>query len=504
MTLTVLWLVLGCNGTKGGDTDTDVVADPDTDTTDTDTDVDTDLPPPEVPVVLPPDLPLPPIEPFETFVRSGSRLEAVAFQTTEGILVDSTGFHDTLLDLDCTFVQTSASAWHCLPLSGLIRTASFPEPTCSGAPLLRTTDPQCTPQAWESAGFAVEPTCGLAYHRVFETGSQVSIDAASEAWALVDDVCVPDGPWANAPAYETVGEVPLSTFVAAESVIVEVEPGAFVTQIHGEDGSVRMGALVTRNGESCSLLETDVGWRCVPQVGARHRPRAGYFADGSCSVPLAGTSFVADCRTPWIGARERDDGTHALFTLGPQIPVSQAVFREVDGVCLSTAPPADETLFWLSQPVDASQFPELARDSIGTTLTQEWASTPSGARVHSLGSLEMDGFSCVIATLAGESDAVCVPIDRAVELADLDRYSDAACTEPLFEANGQLLADVVYPTCTGELPTVGELLEAGAAHTGPVYRYVSGTCQVDPTPPSTFSRVPADLPVLPRVPPQAP
>ncbi|MEZ4321650.1 MAG: hypothetical protein R3F61_29520 [Myxococcota bacterium] len=491
----IVWLLAACHTTEIPSIDTDLVRD-------TDVGADTDVPMPvDVPVVLPPELPPAPLVPFLGFSRSGTRLEALAWETSEGVLLHR-GFHDTLLDRSCLFQQTSETTWHCLPTSGLMTGRTFEDPACTGSGAMRSAYPDCEPDPWEHLFQPTDPECGRGYSSVHEVGEPVTVPSTADAFSLIGDVCLPAGPWALAPAFAVGPEVPLDTFVSAERVVVEVAARVYVGQLRGEDGSMRVLHPVTRYDEPCSPRDTDAGRRCVPQSRVRHAPD-GYFADPACSAPV-GVGTPARCTDEWVAYEEHDDGTLSLWTRGPEIPHTEPLYRKVDGACLSTAPP-DSPVHWLSQPVDASDYPEVWLETLGTTLTQEWWMTLYGVRVSPASdSASLGPLTCDLAPIDGSTAAACFPAFAIVSATDLEYHADPTCTQPLLEHDDRLVGELVFPDCSPDLPTLTDPRGAGAPHTGPVYRASGAGCTEVTSPPALFTVVEGNVPTLTRVPPFAP
>ncbi|MEZ4321653.1 MAG: hypothetical protein R3F61_29535 [Myxococcota bacterium] len=510
--LTLFVLASGCHTPATPPLDSDTVdSDPPLDT-DTDVpDTDPEPVPVDVPVVPPPDLPEPPVVPFETHARSGTRLTALAWETDEGVLAHR-GFFDTMLQAECWFHQTSETTWHCLPNRGLMHTITYADATCDGIAAMRSSYPTCPPHSYETLFLPTDPACGRGTSAVFEVGPAIALPTASEAWTDIDAVCTYAGSWGGAPAFELGPPVDLDTFVAGEPVMTELEAGVYATQIHGADGSRLHRQAVTRNGEVCGPTATDAGDRCVPSTVAHHI-HDGYFADAACTVPV-GAGRVSTCNPDrWLASEELADGSLRLWTLGPEIPATEPLYRPVGGSCLSTSHPTNgDGIFWLSQPVDATRFPSVSAQTFGTEVQQDWMVTPSGTRVAPISEPGRPdpfgvGFidSCDLALLDGGPDVACLYANERVDPASFAHFSDAACTELLFESTSGFLGDLAYPECGGGLPHIADARAPGPQYTGTVWRSASGgQCLQATSPPTVYSPVPAGFPTLVPVPPASP
>jgi hypothetical protein len=156
--------------------------------------------------------------------QSGSRLKAKYYVGKDGSK-QFFGWHDSMLDVDCSFVGAADETTRCLPVGvgvGTSVAAVFSDAACSRPVILVAKG--CFPTGYvDQFVTAPPPACAVSFHRIFRsgdpyvgalyTGTPASCSAAPEAG--------PDSPTAGSDIFALGAEVPQGTFVVA---VVQTDP----------------------------------------------------------------------------------------------------------------------------------------------------------------------------------------------------------------------------------------------------------------------------------------
>ncbi|MCB9678141.1 MAG: hypothetical protein H6737_23775 [Alphaproteobacteria bacterium] len=443
-----------------------------------------------------PDEPLPPLVELDAHTRSGTRLEAVAWEGPDGV-VYSSGFYDTELGMHCTFNRSGPDTWHCLPSSGLSIGGAYADATCEGPFVLAIAYPTCDVGAYE-AFWTGNPCDG--HIVVYEPVEPIDVEG-DPRYIQGGGECVEGPVWGQAPTFTAEGPTSPDIFAEGIASVASVDGDAFALSIRGVDGSRETRNAVTRDGEWCrARLTEDAGMRCLPIFATRGAQR---FSDPLCSVAL-GKRYRESCQLEGVASEEVGDETR-LWTYGPEISRSAPIFQLDDGACRQVEQEVDFAYHPLRFRVDASQYPIAVERVIGSDIQQVWTLTASDARVApGFEGLMYRGEECALAVLDGGEDAVCVPT-RAEALAELEHFADDGCTVPLSERDDRLVSDITFPELCdfAGLATVTRVLQPTAEHTDAVWQRVGADCVADLYPPPTlYALEEVELPVLTRVPPQ--
>ncbi|MCB9677982.1 MAG: hypothetical protein H6737_22980 [Alphaproteobacteria bacterium] len=448
--------------------------------------------------VDPPSVPLPPLVELDAYTRSGTRLEAVAWEDEAGLVVQQ-GFFDTELGVHCRFVPSGPSTWHCLP-SGTALGAAFADSSCEGPPILKIAYPQCDIAPFDS-GWKGTPCEG--HVEVYQAEAPTSVDPDASPYTLVDGECEA-GPytWGIGPVWTATGPIAPAIFVEGTPAVASVDGDAFAQVVWGEDGSRAVLNAATREGEWCSpWLTEDAGMRCLPTtpvgVGA-------LFGDAGCTVRLGestGGCGPARFAREDLGGGLPESRVLRLWTFDAALPADAPVWTLVGDRCEPAQQSTGLAYHPIRDRVNAAVFPIAIDRRVGADLRQEWTLTARDARIAPTASgLEYRGERCELAVDSVSGDAWCVP--DALELAAMDWFADDACTVPLVDDDEALVSDL---QARGECdfdghPSVSRVLRAAEPHAGPAWRAVGGSCVPDPSPPALFALEDADLPALARVP----
>lgn len=362
-------------------------------------------------------------------VEAGSRLRPVVAIAGGGAAA-FLGWHDSLLELDCSFRPMADGSLRCIP----------------GGPRVVFTDPDCTQAAWVEtpcfsdfryAGLQSLPgdpcASGVEAHPTMYRRIAGSL-AADEIYGAM---LTPDGldcgatplPLAQGEVLVPAEPVPLDTFVAAEDQVVA--------------GDGRLGRIERRAEDGAFEVTTphDAGYdrSCLP---------APWFGDGQRCVVQA-TSAVDDGRFPdetCTGATTRPQCGAVIARRGhscstPQVyEIAEAldtVYARGDGSCESET---SNQAHRVGRRLFADDFPVLHRHEEGTgRLRARYSSDATGWRVTPNEPRLLDtelGVVCEVSPAAGR----CLPVAGNFVA---ERFADPSCSEPVFvtRADSCQLAD---------------------------------------------------------------
>lgn len=256
-------------------------------------------------------------EPALTSWKSGTRLRARIYDAGGGA-VRLAGWHDTKLDVDCTFERAEDGAYHCMPRGASVSShfadaackepAAYVLPDCGNAPrYARKVIDECASKV-----------------QVFEIRARIDAVYASYRGCRVETDT-------QSYAFYSIAPVAASTWVRAEE---EIEPrsdqlGARV--LVAEDGAREVVDLVDSARQvACGA---DASGRCVPTAHA-----SPIFLDRACTEP--GVELYAQCPAPHLFAVAQgpacNQRTH-VYEPGPTR--SPTYFKDNTGECGPTTGP---------------------------------------------------------------------------------------------------------------------------------------------------------------------
>ena len=401
--------------------------------------------------------------------QGGRRVEARFIESADGIGVFR-HFYDTELEVGCNFEPVGSDAWRCLPEGPRILEIVYTDAECTEphAPLLRTSHglEGCTPPRYAVVG----GSCGRA-PSVFEIGSPSSADGW---YRIVDGACTVSTsgtdylitPYAVTP-------IALEEFQVGRLVPGDETEGVVPVDLRSDDGAgVRVGFRDALEGFDCRVGAPDE--RCYPTDSGL----MGYlFADADCTQPAAMPLYCTE-RTQLPFAQTPSPDGAVYHRGGSRLSSSYSGSPELcepsmNGVAFEVGPEIPMTRFAAGQRATVVGGDlEVTVESVGTAslLAQSLQSTSHG------------GYLCHDAR-GSDGELRCLPPPET----SLDFFADAACTERVEAAQGEVFAVAVPSVCPPEV----RVYARGDRHTGPVYAVTEGACVLaHDRPPSDSERWP--------------
>ncbi len=292
---------------------------------------------------------------------SGTRLRAVLQVAGDAKLFKV--WHDTQLDIDCSFSFDASGVERCLPYDG------------DGSPGASYSDDKCTkPVAILEPGVPVPawvqaPPLPFACHvgpRYLAVGGDVTI---TNLYSNSSGQCLPDGTIGPTQLAKTLGAaVPESTFVAATATRQEPREKRLAANVrHAEDGSRQVTSHVDlqRVADCNPRLHTGDGYACVPADLAYIQT---FFANAACEVQVAyhpGYAHQTCDRSPKLIQFSKPNYTDTYFEVGSQ--VTGTVYRDT-GTCKAyvTSGDAAANYFNVGATVPWSNLAQLSSKNEGT------------------------------------------------------------------------------------------------------------------------------------------
>ncbi len=292
---------------------------------------------------------------------SGARLRAVLQVAGDAKLF--TDWHDTKLDIECSFAFDAHGVERCLPFDAY------------GSPGASYSDAECTqPAAVFDTGTPVplwvkEPARPFSCHvgpRYLPVGADVEV---TELYRNSSGACESAGVIGATQIAKALGApVPESTFVAAVATRQEPRDERLAANVrYAEDGSRQVLSHVDlqRAADCDPRLHTGDGYACVPKDLAYIQT---FYANDACDVPVAyqpGSGHQTCDRTPKLIQFSKPNYTDTYFELGTQLKGS--VYRDT-GTCEAYVSPGDPgaKYFNVGEAVPWSSLPQLSSKNEGT------------------------------------------------------------------------------------------------------------------------------------------
>ena len=422
--------------------------------------------------------------PSGTYV-SGTRLRAKIIDAGDGATLFES-WHDAQLGFDCSFQELGDGSLHCVPPPA-DASVTYLDASCTQLAVASVAAP-ASPYVSIVGSQPEAPWCGAmpspsAVVTVYELGgAQPSsptfhVDAGSGS-------CVASQSSGGGFVVFAATEAAPATFVGAH-VVVESR-GALDSEILvADDGATELaGILDHATGAPCvmpdslySIGEGPPTLRCISPAVAWD----GFYDDGSCSGPRE-AYIGAGCDAPAIAVSPLDAscGALPLFALGP---VDPAVTPFYTGNAQCTAFTYTSLDFYPETgPADLSPYPALGESRLGAgRLLLPFLTAPGDSRALGVETLRTSiGQSALFDSARNAPCSVTTFSDGVIRCvtagtAQLDGFSDAACTEPL--AKTPLGCDA--PTEAIDGPRA-QVFAIGAPFTGTVYEMQSSCAPITP------------------------
>ncbi len=430
-------------------------------------------------------------------MQPGSRLD-VREDSAEGGAFYQRGFYDRQLKSNCRFLRTGDSApeYHCVPTLPYV-TFVYRDSACSDRVALAHSTP-ARPIAEGDLVFATETTWSGCHSSVlFRVGPELTATPLHELTITGECRAIAADP--QRTLHEVADAAPTG-FVSGTRRSVALSTGLEAIHVDGEDGSSAF--LEFRDeGDSCSPFCAGEQLLCSGSVVTTY---GELDADPGCggTIVASVTSSPGRCGAPAkplpsIISRYRDVGgcmEHmGFFALGAKH--DRAYYR--DGMCTESTLAAT-SYYELGAPLAAGDLARLKLATVGTSrLRVRHHAALDGRLFEALGNWrdETRGVDCAPHKFVGGAWR-CVPYG----VTSLERFSDAACSEPI---HGAFALPCDAPRAEAELleKKLNEQGEISAVYalepyTGTQYeRNGDGDCaEVQPIEHYTFYRAGAELP----------
>lgn len=340
-------------------------------------------------------------------------------------------FHDTELDTDCEFTTATDGTLRCLPryttTSAFISPGVFLDADCTERVAIG--DRTCVSDA---DGFTPEGASTDACSPATRVLRTTRLEDGVPLYGNGSGDCVEQGTTNEVYRYFSVSEAPPSTFVEAETRIVETPTRLSVQRIEAEDGAHLTLSLADPETErECRVFERADGSMCVPAPAFSGR---GYrYGDESCETPVS----LPSCDEPLfvLDLDEVEDG-YVYFHVG-----AEHTGDVYGGVSTCELVTGEGPFYDMGDPVDAADFPGVTatyegtrriqqlvyRDAAGTALA---TGKGSGVRILNEGGLFDTEFDAPCQLHRGpDLELYCVPEGIPFESPNNLYFADADCTE---------------------------------------------------------------------------
>jgi hypothetical protein len=360
--------------------------------------------------------------------RAGSRLRPIV--TTGGGAKIFNRMHDTLLDVDCTYVTLSDEQRHCAPDPKPGGTVYFTDAACTQKIVGWVAS--CAPATPVKYASYVDASIGCgARPEILELGV-----ASAPATTYAKNGAACDVYAGSALAYRSVTRaVPPSELVPA--TVTREARGAqlFATYLDGADGSRQPFEIESGGAHAGACFESrmaDGVTRCTPASLAY---LGGQFTDATCTKPAALQAgyMLETCKLPPVAVESdhydtcTDQYSPSLFDVGPK--VAGASYQGSPASCTTSPSPGQGSTFWAQGAAIPDTDFAVVKHVRGTTtpLTVDSLAAATGETLHAASLFDpAHAFACA-GWQTSDHKTRCVERQRA----DVTTYADAACSQPL-------------------------------------------------------------------------
>jgi len=367
------------------------------------------------------------------------------------------GWHDSELDLDCTFVETT-DGFACLPVAGFDGTV-FADPGCS-SPAAAVTDCISPP----SYGTLAYPGCGPA--TVMQTADAIdavyAIDTSGQCSALPNTQGLQLEP------------VALTTFVGATRTLRDFGGPLGRWEFTADDGAIQWaGPADVEQAQTCTPVTHDGTTHCLTGPVAVADPR--FHLDAACtSNDIAYTLGTQSCAPPRFAQDRRD----VPFAIAEDVATS-AIRESAADDCVTWDGRLPDIEFFRVRPFEAADAPAVTHAPEGDTRLILRTPASNDGDPLSQGTW-FDTELNVDCTFSPTDGGLCTPVN----VKTISMFADANCSVPLSRgedpAEGwHTLQTSVSEECTRTQLGIGRITQPYA---GDVYLLSGGDCTVLPTP----------------------
>jgi len=409
---------------------------------------------------------------------SGTRLKAHYLDAGGGAR-QLLAFHDSVLDIECRFVETAAGSYACLPVR---ETSVFSDADCS-APVLDVIGP-CPNAPAPLAGELISARstdCSARVAAYSVDGRQaqaqtsvLSLYGVCQLWAAGGE---PHTVWTTKPE-------PLARFVQGTVSTVGAAGGVQATRVTADDGAFTTLELVSA-GVPCIPGSVDGVLRCLPALSGQ--PFVGAYTDANCTdqkVAIVTSNLSERCaaRQPQyqVETTSLNCGTTTIYTLGD--PLSTVFGKDNRCESLNLNRFGGRSFYRIGAPVSSSVFPEAGVVQISNeAITMRFFADRTGVPLlQAFGPWTLpDGTPCSIFTDPGGQKRC---LHDWLMKGFTAYFADASCTQPIYitehlSCSSQKLSYIVdaqVSPCRADFTHV----YAPTPYSGPVYTSSSESCQL--------------------------
>lgn len=367
--------------------------------------------------------------------RSGGRLRAEVLRAGDAVRFEQ--FFDTKRNESCSFWETSPGEYRCLPLWTV---AKYADGTC-GTPAVAHLS-SCTPDIGYAA-VTVAPTGCTAQRRVAAIHPIGDVADGATYEKLADGQCTQVISSEEATRRVLGPEVPLTEFVKATSVPVNVTAELAVERLFGEDGSeLTRDRIIDRSRDAgCGTWVVGApgatSIACVPNPPFYAFEESGPWANASCSALAARTFAPAGCSPGAVVVRqsEIDGGACGPRRMSTLHERGAALTTHYEGAeCSASSQPPDVDFFAVGPELPASMFPAIDETLFGAGRVRVMAYAKAGVELGTSSFYDtMTMRPCVPAPFA-DKKVRCVP-HGARHNVFKDRFKDPSCLQRIYLDN---------------------------------------------------------------------
>jgi hypothetical protein len=391
-------------------------------------------------------------------------------------------FHDSLLDVECNFVETAPAEYACLPV---LQTDWFSDAACSAPALPAVGSCPSAPAFVPGQLISARSADCNAQVNAYSLVAQETQDPAFALSSYSD--CAATSP--ASPTLWTTEPEPLARFVRGTASTVGAAGGIQATRVTGEDGAFTAIELVTA-GSVCTPVAFDAVERCVPEpLGQLF---SGSYSDSSCTdqnVALVGSSEAEQCAAVTPRYEVESSATDcsvdsAIYTLGD--PLSSAFGRVDSCAAVDLTQYSRGDSFYRRGPLfDARTLPaptpvQIGREAVSVGYFADRTGVPLLARGReaSFGQWSLpDHSACeLLADPSGQKRCV----HNSVTMSAASYFADPSCTQPVYAADTtcgpyafSYLVDDTVDACSSRFSQA----YAATPYSGPVYYPQPVACQ---------------------------
>lgn len=365
-------------------------------------------------------------------VASGTRLRT-RHQVADGGARLFLSFYDSQRQEPCSPQQVSPTQWRCLP-PNTVYTTTFSDPACSTPTLVDQGIPACERPGYllvppvEPVVMCPSPSAPRLYSAA---AASMSVNAIYER---ADGGCVPLPQPPGSRAIVATMEVPLTSLVALHEE--QAERGPLVAHFLVSDDKARQLARLTLrdSGVEALVMMTGDAGVFAPFANVYVADTGKDYADSSCTTEVAYSFGTCSQLTPYVtvfdevtacGVRSSIRARGAELTTG-------SGFTKVGATCMADATP-NKRRFALGPTIPLTAFPPARLLWLGTGALRVQAQGDEQGRATSGQASWFDTVAGVTCTPELLTDAKVHCVDKRNGMSGFALFSDAACTNPIYD-----------------------------------------------------------------------